>query len=109
LNAADLRKRAIERSSEQLVHGRGLVALDKIRFVAIAVQQIRQLLSADPSKHGGVGDLEPVQMEDRQHRAVARRVQEFVGVPARASAPVSASPSPTIQATIKSGLSNAAQ
>ena len=69
--------------SEQLVHGGGLVALDKIRFVAIAVEQIRQLLSADPGKHGGIGDLEPVQVEDRQHRAVARRVQEFVGVPAR--------------------------
>ena len=35
----------------------------------------------DPGEDGGVGDLEAVQVQDGQHRAVSDGVQEFVGVP----------------------------
>ena len=64
------------------MHDRRIVALDEMRVVTIAAQQLRQFLAADAGQHGRIGDLETVEMKDRQHRAVARRVQEFVGVPA---------------------------
>ena len=38
---------------------------------------------ADPGQHRRVGDLVAVQVEDRQHRAVPRGVEELVRVPAR--------------------------
>ena len=34
-------------------------------------------------QHGGSGDLVAVEMQDGQHRAIARRVEEFVGMPTR--------------------------
>src|SRR5437762_10567174 len=37
----------------------------------------------DPRKNAGVGDLVAVQMQDRQNRPVANRVQELVGMPRR--------------------------
>jgi hypothetical protein len=36
---------------------------------------------ADAGHHRRIGDLEPVEMQDRKNRAVARGVQKFVGVP----------------------------
>ena len=53
-----------------------------MRLVAIAAQQVGQFLAADARQHGRIGDLEAVEMQDRQHRAVARRVEKLVGVPA---------------------------
>ena len=90
------------------MHQRGIVALDEIRIVAVAAEQLRQLLSADPGKHGRVGDLEPVQVEDRKHRAIARGIEEFVGVPARGEGAGLSFAVTDDAATIKSGLSNAA-
>ena len=42
---------------------------------------------ADAGQDGGIGDLVAVEMQDRQNRAVGRRVEEFVGVPARRKRP----------------------
>ena len=53
-----------------------------MRLVAVAAQQLRQFLAADPRQHGGIGDLESVQMKDRKYRAIACRIQKLVGVPA---------------------------
>jgi len=47
-------------------------------------------------------------MEDGQNGAVGDWIEELLDCHAVASGPVSASPSPTTQATIRSGLSNAA-
>jgi len=55
-----------------------------------------------------VADLESVEVQDRQNRPVRDRIKKFIGLPAVANGPVSASPSPTMQATISPGLSNAA-
>ena len=49
--------------------------------VAVPGQQRGQLVVADPGEHGRVGDLVAVEVQDRQHRAVAGRVEELVGVP----------------------------
>ena len=52
-----------------------------MRIVAVAAQQLGQFLPADARQHRRVGDLEAVEMKDRKHRAVARGIEEFVGVP----------------------------
>ena len=43
------------------------------RRPAIAAEQAQQLLLRDARQHRGAGDLVAVQVQDRQHRAVARR------------------------------------
>src|SRR5579872_7540033 len=65
------------------MHGRWIVTLDEIRLVATALEQLRQFLMADASQDGWTGDLVPVQMEDRDHGAIARGVEKLVGMPAR--------------------------
>src|SRR5262249_52483985 len=42
-----------------------------------------QLFMADPRENGGIGDLVAVEVKDGQNRPVPRRVEEFVGMPAR--------------------------
>lgn len=45
-------------------------------------------------------------MQDRQDRSLRQGGQEFIGMPAVANGPISASLSPTTQATTRSGLSS---
>ena len=82
LDPANLCQDDIERSGETLVHQCRIVAFDEVRLVAVAVQQLGQFLAADAGQHRRIGDLEAVEVKDRQHRAVARGIEEFVGVPA---------------------------
>ena len=77
----------VERLGHELVHGRRVVALDEVGLVAVADEQRAQLVVRDAREHGRVGDLVAVEVQDRQHRAVARRVDELVGVPARRQRP----------------------
>ena len=65
----------------------GLVPLDEVRRVAVAAEELLQLLVADPGEDAGIGDLVAVQVQDRQDHAVGHRVQELVGVPARRQRP----------------------
>ena len=65
------------------VHRAGVGALDEDRPVAVPLEEGRQLLRGDPGEDRGVGDLVAVQVQDRQHRPVAHRIEELVGVPAR--------------------------
>src|SRR5262249_30807262 len=44
-------------------------------------EQVGQLVVADPCQHRRVGDLVPVEVQDRQYRAVPGRVEKLVGVP----------------------------
>ena len=69
------------------MHRRGIVAFDEVRAVAVAAQQLIELLVADAREHGRARDLVAVQMQDRQDRAVGRGVQELVRVPARRERP----------------------
>ena len=50
--------------------------------VAIAAEQLVQLLMADPGEDGGVGDLVTIEVQDWQNRTIGNRVEELVGVPA---------------------------
>ena len=83
LDLGDLVEAAVERGGELLVHRRRVVALDQVGRVAVAAQQVEQLLARDAGQHGRVGDLVAVEVQDRQHGAVGARVEELVRVPAR--------------------------
>ena len=83
LDLLNPRQHLVQRAGQRLVHDRGVVALDEIRLMAVAAHQVGQLLVADAGQQRGVGDLVAVEVQDRQHRAVASRVQELVGMPAR--------------------------
>ena len=81
LDLADRVVGPIERRGQLPMHVRGVVTLDGQHLVAVATQQAVQLLPRDPGRHGRVGDLVAVQVQDRQHRAVVDRVDELVRVP----------------------------
>jgi hypothetical protein len=77
----------VERARHKLVHRLRLGAADDPGRVAVTLEQRQQLCLGDPGQHSRIGDLVAVQMEDRQHDAVADRVQELVRVPARRQRP----------------------
>ena len=83
LDVADLADHAIERRRHQAMHDRRIVTLDVMRIEAVSAQQRVQLVVRNACEHRGIGDLVAVQMQDRQHGAVARGIDELVRVPAR--------------------------
>ena len=87
LNLGDLRDDAVHRVRHQAVHRHRVVTLDEVRLVAEAAQHLLELHVRDAREHRRARDLVAVEVQDRQHRAVARRAQEFVGVPARRERP----------------------
>lgn len=89
-------------------HRRRVVPLDEHGIPALRAEEVGDRGVGTTSHDGGCGDLRVVQMQDRQHRAVAAGVEECRRRHDAASGPVSASPSPITQATMRSGLSNAA-
>src|SRR6185369_3620654 len=64
------------------MHRRRNVPFDKVRFITIAGEQLRQLIVADPCKYRRVGDLVSVQMQNRKNHSVASWVEKLVGMPA---------------------------
>ena len=87
LDLADLVEHLVERRGHQLVHLVGVRALDEARRVAVALEQRPQLVVRDAGEHRRIGDLVAVEVQDRQHGAVGRRVEELVRVPARRERP----------------------
>ena len=83
LDSPDLGDDRIERRGHQPVHRLRLVPLDEVGRVAIAAQEMLQLLAADAGQDRRVGDLVAVEVQDRQHGPIVRRVEELVRVPAR--------------------------
>ncbi len=82
LDPPDLGDDLIERRGHQPVHRLRLVSLDEVGRVAVAAQEMLQLLAADAGQDRRVSDLVAVEVEDRQHGPVLRRVEELIGVPA---------------------------
>ena len=87
LDVVDACHGAVERGGHRLVDSGGVVPAHEVRLVAVALHQRTELLLGDAGEHGGVGNLVAVEMQDRQHRPVVRRVQELVRVPARGQSP----------------------
>ncbi len=63
------------------MHGGRIVTFDEQRFVAVAKEQISHLVVTHPADHRRIGDLVAIEVKDRQHGTVMRRIQELVGMP----------------------------
>ena len=87
LNAADVVDDGFERLRHQLMHCRGIVAFDEMRKVAVAAHEMVELVVRNAREHGRIGDLVAVEVQDWQHGAVARGIEELVGMPARGERP----------------------
>ena len=81
----------VDRVGHAGVHGHVVLAAEAAgheeRFVAVAAEELDELGLGDAGEQRRVGDLEAVQVEDRQHRAVGHGVQERVPAPARVEGP----------------------
>ena len=82
LDPRDLFESLVEGRSHLLVHRHWLVPLDEVRPVAVALEQLPELVLGDAGQERGAGDLVAVEVQDGEHAAVPHRVQELVGVPA---------------------------
>ena len=80
-DGGDLGHHLVERDGHGLVHRFGLLALDEARRVAVAEEQAFQFRARDAREDRRVGDLVAVQVQDRQHGAVAGRIEELVRMP----------------------------
>ena len=81
LDLLDLLHHLVEGRGHGLMHLIRLFSLDEVRRPAVAAEQLVELLVGDACEHRRVGDLVAVQVQDRQHHAVADRVEELVGMP----------------------------
>src|ERR1700730_2192364 len=87
LDLANLEDATFERRSHQLMHRLRLIALYHVWLIAIAIEQAFQFVSRYPCEYRRVRNLIAIQMENRQYRAIANRVEEFVGMPRRCERP----------------------
>ena len=60
----------------------GLIPFNEKGLVPIPGVKLDQIIVGHAAGHSGVGDFVAVQMKDRQHRAITRRIQELVRMPA---------------------------
>ena len=81
LDGFQLHDSVIERGRHRLVHDVRFGARNKNRGPAIPAQQLLQFFSRNAREHRRIGDLEAVQMQNRQHRAVADGTEKLVRVP----------------------------
>ena len=81
VDLGDLVEAPVERVGQQAVDCGRLVAGHDVHAVAVALEQPHQLVVGDAGQHGRVGDLVPVEVQDRQHGPVDDRVEELVRVP----------------------------
>ena len=81
LDALDLADGPVQGRRHLLVHEHGLVALHKAGLPAAAPEEALHLLVAHAGEDGGVGDLEAVQVQNGQHRAIGDGVHELVAMP----------------------------
>src|SRR5262245_48316908 len=74
LNKANLVDDGIHRRRHLLVHRCRFVPFDKIWLVTVSSEEVRQLVIAEPSQHGGIRDLVAIQMKDVKHGPIASRI-----------------------------------
>ena len=83
LDVGDDVEAAVERRRHRLVDVGGVVAADDKWLVAVAAHELEELRLRDAGEHRRIGDLVAVQVQHRQHRSVAGRIEEAPAVPAR--------------------------
>ena len=81
LDVSDLRVRRVEHAGELLVHRRRIVARDDDGVVPVGAEQADDVFVVGAAEHRRSADLVAVEVEDRQHRAVAVRVEEAHALP----------------------------
>ena len=77
----------VDRVGHPAVHRHRVLAVetarDEQRLVAVAAEEVDELRLGDAREQGRVGDLVPVEVQDRQHGPVGDGVEERVSAPAR--------------------------
>ncbi len=81
LNRPDAREARVERGGDRRVHVRRIAPLDEVHLVAVRLEELADVVVRVAAHHRGSGDLVSVEVQDRQNRAVARRVQEVDALP----------------------------
>src|SRR5215208_2334822 len=81
LDSPDAFVAGVQRRCERLVHRRRSVPLDEVDLVAVPFEHGADLVVGGTTQHGGVGNLVAVEVQNRQDRSVARRVEEADGLP----------------------------
>ena len=85
--SSDVADHCFERGRHELVHRARLMPFDEMGRVSVSAKKRFELLMTDPRQHRRIGDLVAVEVQDRQNGAVARRIEELVGMPARRERP----------------------
>jgi hypothetical protein len=78
---ADFTDRLLQRGRHVPMHRGGIAPFHEKRLVAIADKQRFQFFVADTRENRRIRDLVAVEVQDREHSAVADRIQELVRVP----------------------------
>ena len=87
LYRANRRVAFVERRRELTMHPRRIVARDKVDLVAVAFEQHPYVFVVVAAEYGGTGNFVTVEMENRQDRAVARRVEKLYALPSALERP----------------------
>jgi len=81
LNAANPRVTLVDRSSERLMHVRRIDAFHKERLVTARFEQRSHIVIRGTRKCRRPCDFVTVQMQDRKHRTITRRVEILNALP----------------------------
>ena len=83
LDGSDLAEGSVQRRGELSMNRHGVVAGDDVHRVAVAFQELAQLVVRDSGQDSRARNLVAIEVQDRQDRTVAQRVHELVRMPAR--------------------------
>ena len=81
LDGVDLADGLLDRRRHPPVHIFRLFAFDEEGRPAAAAEELFQFLVLNAGENCRIADLEAVQVQDRQNRAVRDRIEQFVGLP----------------------------
>src|SRR5579862_2947906 len=81
LNPANRAVTFVQRRGHLLMHRHRLVTLDEMNLVAVRGEKLADLGVGFARENSRTGDLVAIEMKDRQHRAITRRVEEVDTLP----------------------------
>src|SRR5277367_6049255 len=81
LQRTNLQKALLQSGSHFLMHHRRIIAFDEIRLVPVTGEQCFQLFMWDARKDGWICDLIAIEVQHRQDRSIANRIQKFIRMP----------------------------
>src|ERR1700690_491112 len=81
LNLLDRRVASFQGRGHLLMNRHWFVALDEKNLVTVPAQKLPHLIVSLAREDGGTGNLVAIEMQDRQHRAIARGIEEVDSLP----------------------------